>query len=496
MDSILGVLWNCFQPGMLFMVFIGVAGGIIIGAIPGLTPAMAIAIMTSFTFSMDPHAAMALMIGVFFGGIYGGGIGSILVNIPGTPGAIMSGMDGHPMAKRGEAGQAIGIATWSSFVGGVFGMLMLILVAPLLSAFALRFSSPEIFALTIFGFSIVCSLCSRGGLAKGIVSVCLGIITCMVGLDPVTGVERFTFDLSDLTSGLQFVPVMIGLFGLTEILKQISLNELNYVPQKLTKVIPSFSLMKRLLPTQLRSSIIGTLVGAMPGAGASIAAFLSYDYEHRHSKTPELFGKGHPEGLAAPQAADNAMCGGAFMPMLTLGIPGDAVTALLLGALILHNIQPGPMLMVEHPSMVYTIYITGIMSDVFMCILGLFAANFFARLISVPYYFLFPIIMVMCVVGAFASGNSMFHVYVLIGYGILGFTMLKLGLPILPMVLGVVLGPMMEENLRTAILMSHGEIGFWFTRPITVALFAISLISVALPLVKRRLKCKTAAASA
>lgn len=477
---------NCFEPYMLLVTFLGVAGGIVIGAIPGLTPPMAIAIMTSFTFGMDSIAAISLMIGVYFGGVYGGGIGSILLNIPGTPGAIMSGLDGHPMAQRGEAGKAIGIATWSSFVGGLFGMIVLIIMAPLLSSVAIRFSAPENFALAIFGLSIICTLCTDYSLAKGIVSVCVGLIVCTIGLDPVTGVDRYTFGVAELTSGVEFIPVMIGLFGLTEILSQVSLHNVKPISQNISQVLPSFSLMKRLLPTQLRASIIGTFVGALPGAGATIAAFLAYNYESRTNKRRSEFGQGVPEGLAAPQAADNSCCGGAFIPMMTLGIPGDAVTAILIGTFVLHNITPGPMLFTEHPEVVYSVYITGIIADIFLVVTGLLAARFFSRLLTIPYYLLFPIILLMCLMGPFAVSNTISGTYIVLVFGVMGFIMRKLSLPILPMVLGVVLGPIMEVNLRMAILMSAGQVSFWLERPIFLVIMLLSLILILWPIISKR----------
>ena len=313
----------------------------------------------------------------------------------------------------------------------------------------------------------------------------------MVGMDPITGIQRFTFGIPELSDGISFIPVMIGLFGMAEILKQLSRSSRNFVIQKLTNVIPDWSLIKRLMPTIFRSGLIGTGIGALPGAGGSIACFVAYDNVKKHSKEPEKFGTGHPEGVAAPESANNAVTGGALMPLLTLGVPGDSVTAIMLGAFILHKITPGATLFLENPEVVYGIYISGILANCFLCIVGFAAAGFFARLISFPNYILLPIILLLCVVGSFAVQNSIFDVYVMICFGFIGFILSKLEMPMTPLILGVVLGPILEENLRLTITLSNNQFFSYFCqRPIAMAFMFITIFFVILPAVRRQIKGK------
>lgn len=468
-----------FRPGVLLVLFCGVCGGIAIGALPGLTATMAVALMTSFTFNMDAVSAITVLIGIYFGAIYGGSISAVLLNIPGTPSSIMTARDGYPMAQRGEGGRAIGIATWASFAGGIFGMILLIVCAPIISKFALRFSAPEKFALAVFGLSIVASI-SEKSLTRGLIAVLIGLMISMVGTDPMTGMGRFIFDVPDLFSGLQFIPVMIGLFGLSEVLDQLSSPTRAFVRQKMTQILPSWKLIKQLTATILRSSLIGVGIGALPGTGGAIASFVAYNSARNSSKEPEAFGHGKAEGIAASEAANNASCGGALMPMLTLGIPGDAITAILLGALIMHNVQPGPMLFISQPELIYSIYIAGILATVLMAAVGFSAAGLFARLISFPYYVLLPIILLLCIVGAFSVNNNLFDVYVMIAFGAIGYVLKKLDVPLTPLVLGVVLGPIAEENLRSTIIMSQGEFSFFFMRPIAMFFIVITILSLGL----------------
>jgi len=487
MDAFLLAAGEIFTFELMFLLFCGVFVGIIVGAIPGLTPTMAIAIMTSFTFHMQPVAAVMTLLGVYFGGIYGGSVSAILLNIPGTPSAVMTAADGYAMARKGKSAEALGIATWSSFLGGTLGMIVLIICAPVLTSVAIRFSAPEMFALAVFGLSLVTGLSGKS-LFKGFLSAILGIIICMIGRDPVTGVLRFSLGLNDLTSGFSFVPLLIGLFGFAEVFNQVSQKKTIFISQTLTNVAIRLPMIKRLFPTILRSSAIGVFIGILPGAGSTIASFIAYDQERKRSPNPEEFGTGKPEGIAAPEAANNASCGGALMPMLTLGIPGDAITAILIGALALHNIQPGPLLFIEHPEIVYSFYIGGIVANFFMIIIGFVAAVFFARIINFPQYVLFPIIMLLCVVGAYSVNNSAFDVYTAIGFGVFAYTLTKFDVPLMPMVLGIVLGPILEENLRTMILMSLGDFSYYLNRPIALFIFLLTIISIIAPIIKGRLK--------
>ena len=491
MDSFFLAVSQTINPYALVMLMFGVIGGIVVGAIPGMTANMAVAIMTSLSFGMDSMVAIMLLIGVYFGSMYGGSISAILLHIPGTPSAVMTAKDGYPMGQRGEAGRAIGIATFASFSGGMISMVFLMLAAPILSKMALRFSAPEYFALACFGLSIVASLDSNS-LARGVVSALLGVMLCMIGMDPITGIQRFTFGIPEFSDGIGFIPVMIGLFGMAEIFKQLASTSTGWVPQKLTGVLPSWVQIKQLASTIFRSALIGTGIGALPGAGGSIACFVAYDHIKKRSKHPEKFGTGIPEGIAAPESANNAVTGGALMPLLTLGVPGDSVTAIMLGAFILHKITPGAMLFVEQPHVVYGIYISGILANVFMAIVGFSSAGLFARLISFPKYVLLPVILLLCVVGSFAVHNSMFDVYVMLVFGLVGYILSKLDMPLTPLILGVVLGPILEENLRLTITMSNNNFFYYFcTRPIAMFFMLVTILCVVLPTAIRNIKLRS-----
>ncbi len=342
-----GIAW--VDPWLMFLIAVGTFSGIYIGAIPGLSVTMAVSILISFTFSWDVNDALCLMVGIFMGGVYGGSRTAILLNIPGAPSAIATAMDGFPMAQRGEAGEAIGITTVMSVLGGFVGIAALAVGAPLIANFALTFQPRDYMLLAILGILLVGSL-SGESLAKGVVAGCLGLLIGTVGLDPLTAQERFTFGFVNLWSGISFVAVMIGLFGVSEALGQLRHLDTPAIKQKIDKIIPSFGVIKKYLPLSLQTSTIGVIIGALPGVGGDIAALMAYDYAKRTVRNPEVpFGKGAKEGLVAPETANNAAVGGAFIPMLTLGIPGDAVTAIFIGALFIHGLNPGPMLMIEQP---------------------------------------------------------------------------------------------------------------------------------------------------
>ena len=493
MDAFVQACNLVFDWNVLFMIFCGVIGGIAVGAVPGLTATMAVAIMTSFTFHMEAVSAIMVLLGVYFGGVYGGSIAAILLHIPGTPAAVMTARDGYPMSRRGEGGRGIGIATYASFVGGVIGIILLMIGAPLIARFALRFSAPEYFALAVFGLSIVANI-SGDSLPKGIVAALLGIVICMVGMDPITGMDRFTFGIRQLYSGFQFIPVMIGLFGVSEILGQLNKADHAVVLQKITRILPTWTDIRQTAGTIARSSLIGVGIGALPGTGGSIASFVAYNSARNNSKHPERFGTGIAEGIAAPESANNAATGGALMPMLTLGVPGDAITAILIGAFILHNIQPGPMLFTSNPEVLYTIYIGSMVANIFMAVVGFACAGFFARLISFPYNILLPVILLLCLVGSFAVNNNLFDSKVMLFFGVVGYILTRLDVPLTPLVIGIVLGPIVEENLRTSIIMSQGQWSFFLDRPIAMFFLALTLFSLVLEQLRRRKRARMAEA--
>ena len=395
MDAFLAFLTVFTQPELLLLVGLGTFAGVYVGAIPGLSVTMAVSILISFTFSWDVYPAISLMIGIFMGGVYGGSRTAILLNIPGAPSAIATALDGYPMAQRGEAGTAIGITTVMSFFGGFIGIGVLALAAPMVSEFALTFQPRDYMLLAVLGILLVGSL-SSGSLVKGIFAGALGIAIGAVGRDPLTFTERFTFDLPIMQGGISFIAVMIGMFGVSEALMQLHHVDKTAVRQKISRIVPSFSTIRKHLPLSLQTSTIGVIIGALPGTGGDIAALMAYDHAKRVTKKPQYpFGKGAIEGLVAPETANNAAVGGAFIPMMTLGIPGDAVTAIMIGALFIHGLNPGPMLMIDQPDMFWFIVGALVMANVFMLIFGLTGIKLFTKIVEMPRAVLIPLIMLL-----------------------------------------------------------------------------------------------------
>lgn len=460
---------------LLALVALGTFAGVYIGAIPGLSVTMAVSILISFTFSWDVHPAIALMIGIFMGGVYGGSRTAILLNIPGAPSAIATAMDGYPMAQRGEAGTAIGITTVMSFFGGFIGIIVLALAAPSVSQFALKFQPRDYMLLAILGILLVGSL-SGESLVKGIFSGAFGILIGMVGMDPLTFTGRFTYDLPLMQSGISFIAVMIGMFGVSEALAQLHHLDTPAIKQKITRIVPSFGTIKKYLPLSLQTSSIGVIIGALPGTGGDIAALMAYDHAKRVTRKPSRpFGKGAIEGLVAPETANNAAVGGAFIPMMTLGIPGDAVTAIMIGALFIHGLNPGPMLMVEQPDMFWFIVGSLVVANFFMLLFGLTGIKLFTKVVEMPRAVLIPMIMLLSIVGAYATNNSITDVYWMLAFGVLGYFMRTYGYPLGPVILGVILSRLLDDNWRRAIISEREDLGRFFhgivTSPLSLILF-------------------------
>ncbi|MFV0302470.1 MAG: tripartite tricarboxylate transporter permease [Paracoccus sp. (in: a-proteobacteria)] len=460
---------------LLALVALGTFSGVYIGAIPGLSVTMAVSILISFTFSWDVHPAIALMIGIFMGGVYGGSRTAILLNIPGAPSAIATAMDGYPMAQRGEAGTAIGITTVMSFFGGFIGIGVLALAAPSVSKFALTFQPRDYMLLAILGILLVGSL-SGESLVKGIFSGAFGILIGMVGMDPLTFTGRFTYDLPLMQSGISFIAVMIGMFGVSEALAQLHHLDSAAIKQKITRIVPSFGTIKKYLPLSLQTSSIGVIIGALPGTGGDIAALMAYDHAKRVTRKPSRpFGKGAIEGLVAPETANNAAVGGAFIPMMTLGIPGDAVTAIMIGALFIHGLNPGPMLMVEQPDMFWFIVGALVVANFCMMIFGLTGIKLFTKIVEMPRAVLIPLIMLLSIVGSYAVNNSITDVYWMLGFGVLGYFMRSYGFPLGPVILGVILSRLLDDNWRRAIISEREDLGRFFhgivTSPLSLVLF-------------------------
>ncbi len=475
-----GAIALTHQPMALLLAVFGVMLGIIIGALPGLTATMGVAILLPFTFGMDPVTGLLMINGVFFGGVYGGSITAILLKIPGTPAAAATAMDGYELTKKGLAGIALGTATCSSFLGGTISIIVLIFLSPILASFALEFSASETFALAVFGLSIIASISGKSPI-KGLISGFVGLLVATVGLDPLGGFPRFTGGFTELYS-VPFIPVMIGLFAATEAFVQMEEPGVRKaVSMALGRVLPPWATYKKMLPTVGRSTALGIAIGIIPGAGADIAAFVAYNEAKRFSKTPENYGKGELTAVAACESGANGCTGGALLTMLTLGVPGDAVTAVMLGALTLQGLQPGPLLFKEHSDLVFTLFSGMLFCYVTMLILGFSSLHFIGKVLTMPKAVLTPLILALCIVGTYALNNSVFDIGIMLTAGIVGYLMQKWDFPAPPIVLALIMGPMAEANFRRALSLSDGSYDFLWTRPITVAFLTVAFLSLMLP---------------
>ncbi|MCJ7836724.1 tripartite tricarboxylate transporter permease [Cuneatibacter sp. NSJ-177] len=476
MENLAYMLIPFQQPMLILLIAAGVFLGIYIGAIPGLSATMAISLLVSFTFGWDTNAALAIMMGIHCGVVYGGSRSAILLNIPGAPAAVATALDGYPLAKKGLAGQAIGITTVSSVIGGFIGVVALAVGAPLISKLALKFAPRDYLLLAFMGLMLVGSLGTKSAV-KGFISATIGVTLGMVGMDPISGVGRFTFDNVYLLSGIDYVTALIGLFGVSEVLCQVLDREAPVVKQKVDKIVPSFKTVLKYFPLTVRSSIVGVLVGALPGAGGDLSALITYDQAKRTVKNPEVpFGEGAIEGLIAPESANNATIGGAFIPMLTLGIPGDAVTAVMIGALTIHGLKPGPMLMTDTPHLFYYIVMSFVIANIFLLIFGLTGVKIFTKIVEIPKGILFPAIVILSVVGSYAINNSLYDIFWMLGFGVLGYILKRYDYPVAPAVLGIILAELIETNYRRAIILEKtipNLLLSFFKHPISIVLVLI-----------------------
>lgn len=477
---------SILQLNVLVLVFLGVTGGIIVGSLPGLTATMGIALLIPFTFGLPINQSMAMLLGIFSGAIYGGSISAILIRTPGTPAAAATLLDGYPMTLQGEAGRALSMSVFSSFVGGFTGALIMTFLSPQISKLALQFSPAEYFSLAIFGLSIIISV-SGGSILKGLISGFLGLLIATIGLDPMNGFPRFTFGNMNLIEGPNFIPTLIGLFALAEVFRGVeNIVNMKKVDSKINQLLPSRKDIKRSWKVILKSSIMGTFIGAIPGAGSDIAAFVGYSEAKRVSKNPEKFGKGAIEGVAAAEASNNACTGGAMIPMLSLGVPGDAVTAVLLGAFIMQGLRPGPLLYRDHMDVVYSVFAAMMVANVAMFIVGTLGVKFFAKLITIKRNILIPIIFVLSLVGAYSMRNSIFDLWIAIFFGVLGYFLQKYDFPVSPILLSLILGPMAEASLRRAIVISRGDFSVLITRPISAGLLILAVLSIVSSVIKQQ----------
>jgi len=481
MEHILPALKAVFELKMLFFIFGGTALGIAVGAMPGLSATMGLAVVLPLTFYMSPAQGIIILLGMYVGALYGGSFSAILLNIPGAPPAVMTALDGYPMSKRGEAGRAIGISTLSSFIGGLFGVVCLIVIAPILAKFALKFGPPEYTLLAVFGLSAIVAVASKS-LIRGFIGVTIGLLLATIGLDPFTSVPRFTFGRVELMSGISYVPIVIGMFGLTEVMNQtMELKVAGKAVQKIKKIIPNKEDMILVAKKFLPSSIIGMLIGVLPGAGGTIASIISYNQAVQTSKNPERFGTGIPEGVIAAESANNAEVGGSLVPLFTLGIPGSSPAAILLGALLVHNLTPGPMLFVEQATLMNTMFIALLVSQFALLIVGLLMAKVAPYIISTRKVVMLPIIALLCVIGSYALKNSYLDIVIMMIFGVVGFILKEFGIKPAPIILGLILGPLAENNLRSTLEISDHGLLLFFTRPICIVLLVLILMVILFP---------------
>lgn len=461
----------------------GTLMGIVFGALPGLTATMGIALLIPMTFGLPPVVAFSAMLGVYCGGVYAGTITAILIGTPGTAGAAAALLEGPKLTAKGMAGKALAITTIGSSVGGLFSCAVLIFVAPQLAKIALSFGPPEYFALAVFGISVV-SCISSGAMLKGIIAAAMGLLLATIGQDPISGAVRGTFDIPDLYTGIALVPALIGFFAVYQVITRLESVGKGTESIKVQKPegISSFVTWQEVkdnIWNFIRSSCIGTFIGIIPATGGGVASFIAYAKAKQASKTPERFGTGVLEGLAATESANNAVTGGALIPTLTLGIPGDVVTAVILGGLMVQGLIPGPLLFRDHPSVVYGLFFALIFANIFMLIFGLSCIRAFSKLLDIPEAILMPIIIMLCVVGAYSIGNNSFDVIVMGAFGLLGYIMIKTGFPLPPLLLAMILSPMVESNFRRAMLMSKDSLDIFFTRPIACGILLLTLVMIA-----------------
>jgi len=480
MDIWLGALQTVFQPTMLFFIMAGVMLGTILGAIPGLNSTMGTALLIPFTFAMTPENGLALLAAVYCGGTFGGSISAILFNVPGAPEAAATGFDGYPMAQKGQAGEALGYAIMASCLGGLFSVLVMTLVSPQLAKVGLTFSEPEYFALAVAALTLLSSL---GGaqMAKAFIAGLIGLLLATMGIDEMTADARFTFGTKALMGGINFITAIIGAFAVGEILAKAEEGKGlsgEYLNIKVSTKLPKIGELLRLKWTILRSAVLGTAIGILPGVGATTAAFIGYSEAVRWSKHPERFGTGVAEGIAAPETANNAATGGAMVPLLTLGIPGSATTAVIIGGFLVHGLQPGPMLFINQPKLMYSIFIAMFLANIFMFFAGLGVAKAFANFRKVRYSILGPVIFVFAAVGAYGIRNDMTDLWIMLACGLLGYFFKKFKYPIAPMVIGLVLGPLTETSLRRGLKMTDYDLIPFLWRPIAGTILLFALISV------------------
>jgi putative tricarboxylic transport membrane protein len=469
-------------------IFAGVLIGILCGVLPGLSASTTVALMVPFTFGMDPVVAVALLVSVYMAGEYGGSITAIAIGTPGTPAAAATMLDGYELTKQGKPGLALTTSVVASSIGGMVGVIVLFAFSEPLARFALSFGAPEYFALAVFGLTIIASL-SSDNLLKGFLIMFLGLFLKTIGLDGFTGEERYTFGIPKLMDGLSFIPALIGLFAMASVFYGVEEDLRRSERVSLSFAMPRLRKLLGMWKVYLHASVLGSIIGVLPGAGATITSFICYNEVRRFSKNKDEFGKGALEGVAAPEAGNNAVVGGSMVPLLTLGIPGSATTAVLLGALMLHNIQPGPLLFQTNGDIVYGVFAALLVACFAQLFFGLIGVPLWIRVISAPRPLLLSVIAVISVVGSYGYNNSIVDVWVMFGFGLLGYILRKLDFPITPIILALVLGGILEENFRRALIVSNGDYTIFVSQPISAILLVMAALSLMSPYILNRLSC-------
>ena len=493
-QGILSSLLIAFQPVNFLACFIGAVIGTLVGVLPGLGPAAAMALIIPMTLKLGPTAGLIMLAGIYYGSMYGGSTTSILVNVPGEPASVVTTLDGYAMARKGRAGAALAIAAIASFVAGTFSVIALQLFAPVLARSALAFGPAEYLALTVLGVILLSNLTGKSRV-KSLIMIMVGLMLSTVGFDPVGGVERFSFGLESAQGGISFIALTTGLFGVAEVFSIIAAKEepLDLLPVRFRELYPNRKEIKRSVAPVARGSVLGFLIGLLPGPAATMAAFASYGMERRLSKHRDEFGKGAIEGVAGPESANNAAAGGAMIPLLSLGLPFTPTTAVLLGGMLLHGITPGPLLLRDRPDVFWGVIGSFYLGNMMLLILNLPLVGIFAKIVRIAPKYLMPTVLVLCVIGAYGDNGSLFDVWVMLGAGIVGYIMRKYNYEPAPLIVGLVLGPVMERSLRQTLIISRGNMSGLWDSPICLALWLIIMLTVILPFIIRYLRSKASA---
>ncbi|KYH30683.1 tripartite tricarboxylate transporter permease [Neomoorella mulderi] len=480
---------NAISPANILWCLIGVSLGTLVGVLPGLGPVATMAILIPLTVKLNHISALIMLAGIYYGSMYGSSTSAILVNIPGEPASVITSLDGYQMAKKGLAGPALGMSAIASFVAGTLSIVGLMFFAPLMSSLALGFGPAEMFALTFFALTILFSFTGKS-LSKGLLSGCLGLLLATIGIDVQTGALRFTHNSPHLVAGISLVAVVVGLFAVPEILINAEKISLYAYQTHIGRVLPTKQDIIKCLPTMFRATVIGFMVGIIPGGTPAVAGFVSYDIERKIAKKPQTFGQGAIEGVAAAEGANNSATSGGLVPLLTLGIPPSAPIAVLLGAFLVHNITPGPLLFQEHPEVVWTLIASMYIGNVMLLVLNLPLVGMWARICRVPYPIIAPLIMVISFLGVYGDRNSLFDVWVMLIVGVMGYIMRKLEYPLVPLVLAFIVSPIMENALIQSLTLSSGSIMIFFSRPISLTLILLAMVSLAGALLSRKRQAK------